>query len=73
MWDNIAQAGIMSFGVISIFLVAIGNRWGFIFGLASQPFWYITSIINHQWGVVGVSIFYTISWGIGVYRNFFRK
>ncbi len=45
MWDIIAQVGIVIFGAIAIILVAKKNKWGFVVGLLSQPFWFITSFI----------------------------
>lgn len=73
MWDTIAQIGIFIFGVLGIILVARKNKWGFVFGLLSQPFWYITSIQNKQWGIVMVSVVYTFSWAYGVYEWFWKK
>ena len=58
MGNLIAQGGILIFGIIAIILVARKNKWGFVFGLLSQPFWYMTAIQNHQWGIVLVSIVY---------------
>jgi len=73
MWDMVAQAGIFTFGVLGIILVARKNKWGFVFGLLSQPFWFITSIQNGQWGIVAVSIIYTFSWAYGVYNWFWKN
>ena len=73
MWDTILQIGIFITGVAAIILVAKKNKWGFVFGLLSQPFWYITSFINKQWGVFFVSIIYTISWAYGIYEWFFKN
>jgi len=73
MWENISQIAIFIFGVTSIILVAKKNKWGFVFGLLTQPFWYITSFINKQWGVFFVSIFYSLSWLYGIYEWFFKK
>jgi len=73
MWDLIAQIGIFIFGVLAIILVARKNKWGFFFGLLSQPFWYITAITNHQWGIVLVSVVYTCSWAYGLYNWFWSK
>ncbi len=73
MWDTIAQIGVSIFGVTAIILVAKKNKWGFIFGLLSQPFWFITSLINKQWGVLFVSIIYTCSWLYGVHEWFFKS
>ncbi len=73
MWDFISQVGIFVFGVLGIILVARKNKWGFVFGLLSQPFWYITAIINEQWGIVLVSLIYTASWTYGIYEWFWKK
>lgn len=71
--DLISQIGIAIFGVTAIILVAKKNKWGFVLGLISQPFWYITSFINKQWGVFFVSIIYTFSWALGIYEWFFKN
>jgi nicotinamide riboside transporter PnuC len=73
MWDTIAQIGLTIFGVTAIILVAKKNKWGFVFGLLSQPFWFITSFVNKQWGVFFVSIIYTFSWLFGIYEWFFKS
>ena len=53
--DAIAQIGITIFGVAAILLVAKKNKWGFVMGLISQPFWLMTSYLNKQWGVFFLS------------------
>lgn len=71
--DSIAQIGITIFGVAAIILVAKKNKWGFVLGLASQPFWIITSYLNRQWGVLLLSVVYVGSWSYGIYEWFFKK
>ncbi|MFA6039644.1 MAG: nicotinamide mononucleotide transporter [Candidatus Peribacteraceae bacterium] len=73
MWDIIAQISISIFGAISVFLVARNNRWGWVMGLAMQPFWLITSYQHEQWGVFFVSFLYLGTWAYGTYRWFFLK
>jgi nicotinamide riboside transporter PnuC len=73
MWDTISQIGITVFGVAAIILVAKKNKWGFVFGLLSQPFWIVTSFINKQWGVLFLSIIYIGSWALGIYEWFYKK
>ena len=68
MWDKISQIAIFLFGTSAILLVSKKNKWGFILGMLSQPFWYITSYMNHQWGIFFMNIVYTVSWGIGIYE-----
>jgi len=71
MLDIISQIAIFAFGVAAIILVAKKNKWGFVFGLLTQPFWYITSYIHQQWGVFFVSLAYTFSWIYGIYKWFY--
>ena len=72
MYEIISQTAIFILGAIAIILVAKKNKWGFVAGLVSQPFWFITSYMNKQWGVFFVSFVYSISWGYGVYEWFFK-
>ena len=73
MWDTISQIGIAIFGISAIILVAKKNKWGFVLGLLSQPFWLITSIVNKQWAVFLLSIIYMGSWILGIHEWFFKK
>lgn len=73
MLDLICQIGIIVFGVSAVFLVAKKNKWGFVLGLISQPFWLVTSIVNHQWGVFLLSIVYMFNWVFGIYNWFYKK
>ena len=50
MWDTISQIAIFVLGASAIILVAKKNKWGFVVGIFSQPFWFITSFVNQQWG-----------------------
>ena len=70
--DTIAQIGIAIFGVAAVILVAKKNKWGFVLGLASQPFWLITSYLNKQWVVFFLSIIYLFSWALGIYNWFYK-
>ena len=70
--DAIAQIGITIFGVSAVILVARKNKWGFVLGLASEPFWLITSYLHQQWGVFLLTVIYVFSWSYGTY-NWFRK
>ncbi|MCX6719691.1 MAG: nicotinamide mononucleotide transporter [Candidatus Staskawiczbacteria bacterium] len=72
-FDFIAQIGITVFGVSAIILVARKNKWGFVIGLVSQPFWLITSYLNKQWGVFFLTVVYVFSWSYGIYESFYRK
>lgn len=72
MLDTIAQIGIAIFGITAIILVSKKNKWGFVFGLLSQPFFFVTTLVNEQWGLFLLSIIYTFSWAFGIYEWFFK-
>jgi len=70
------QIWIGVFGTMAIWLVGRlehWRRWGFIFGLMSQPAWIYTAIKNEQWGILVLSFWYTYSWGQGVYNYWIKK
>lgn len=73
MLDVICQIVISITGVTALFLMAKGNRWGFVVGLISQPFWFITTYQHQQWGIFGISFVYTANWIYGIYNWFFNK
>lgn len=73
MLDTICQFGIIIFGLLSIFLIARKNRWGFVFGLLAQPFWFITTYTNQQWGIFLLAAAYTVTWAYGIWEWFFKK
>jgi len=72
MWDIASQIGIAVLGISSVVLVAKKNKWGFVLGLLSQPFWFITSFLNEQWGIFFLSLVYTGSWCLGIYEWFYK-
>jgi hypothetical protein len=49
------------------------NRWGFVVGLASQPFWFITTYLHEQWGVMGITVLYCFIWAYGIWGWFSKK
>lgn len=65
------QAGILIFGMGAVFLVNDPRpnvrRWGSVFGLIAQPFWYYETFTHGQWGIFVSSFFYTYSWSRGFY------
>jgi len=73
MLDTISQIAIFILGASAIILVAKKNKWGFVLGILSQPFWFITSFINQQWGVFFVNMVFTMSWALGIYEWFFKN
>jgi hypothetical protein len=69
-WLEIASQFAISMGPMGAILLGSGSRWGFILGLAIQPFWFYTSFRHRQWGIFIASFFYALGWAMGVYRNF---
>ena len=49
------------------------NRWGYVLGLCSQPFWFYTTISNKQYGLFVLSCWCTFSWCNGIYKRFYKK
>lgn len=70
--ELIAQLWIMIFGCVAIWLVGRPEEWsrfGYIFGILSQPAWFYTSIKHRQWGILLLSIWYTYAWGQGIWYH----
>lgn len=70
MIEQISQTMIFILGSLAIFLISVKNKYGFIVGFLSQPFWLYASWSNRQWGIFILSIIYMISWLIGIYTHF---
>ena len=70
----IEQIIIMVMSCGSIFLLSSKRlfRWGFVVGLMGQPFWIHTALTHEQWGILAVSLWYTIAHVRGI-RNHFKK
>ena len=71
---DIEQSGIFILGISSIVLVGLHpdnvlQRYGFIVGLLSQPFWIYFSFRTKSWGIFWLSVIYTLSWINGIINN----
>ncbi|MCK5600499.1 hypothetical protein KAR91_01450 [Candidatus Pacearchaeota archaeon] len=69
------QVGLLLFGAAAIYLVGLEpsnpyQKWGYVVGLISQPFWLYATYRDEQWGIFYLSIFYTYSWSAGIYNHF---
>lgn len=71
--EQVSQIGISTFGIIALILVIKKNKWGFVCGLISQPFWLYTAYHNNQTGVFIVSVAYGFTWMYGIYEWFFKN
>ncbi|WP_374520349.1 hypothetical protein [Hydrogenophaga sp.] len=71
------QLGIALFGLTAIYF-AMGNnprlrKWAPIIGLAGQPFWFMATIPNAQWGMVGLCVAYTLVYVRGIWMQWGAK
>lgn len=73
MMDIISQVGIVLFGLVAVYLTQDKReerrKWACIFGLLSQPFWFISAASNNQPGVLFISFVYALIWLKGFYTN----
>ena len=75
--ELIAQIGIISLGCSSVWFISRPEtwkwkRWGYILGLAANPFWFYIGYKTQQWGIIIVSLWYTYSWGLGVWNYWIK-
>ena len=67
------QSMIFILGIVTMFMISRKeewSKWGFVAGLAAQPFWYYSSITTHQYGILCLNIIYTFCWVQGIYFRF---
>ncbi len=67
--DAVCQLGVL-LSALATFLLARKNKWGWVLGLCSQPFWLTTAYLNNQWGVFINSTIFTFVWVYGAYKWF---
>ena len=72
-----AQLGISVFGVLAFLLVTREERryqiLGTVFGLISNPFWWMMVIATEQWLTVPVHLAYTYGWVSKAYRLYQQR
>lgn len=63
---QIAQLGISLFGCVAFLLVLReeprAQRWGVVFGLISNPFWWLMVVATAQWITIPLHCLYTYGW-----------
>lgn len=57
----IAQSAILALSAIGIWLLSCrdAGRWGWVVGLAAQPFWLWETLRAEQWGMFANAIVFT--------------
>lgn len=48
------------------------RRWACIFGIAGQPAWFYASWQAAQWGILTLSLVYTVGWIRGLWTHWVR-
>lgn len=71
------QAVIFITGIAAVWLSQDENsarrKYACLFALAGQPFWFYASYQASQWGVMVLSVFYTIAWAKGFYLYWIKR
>ena len=73
--ETLTQIGIPVLSGSGIWLVGRPEpwkRWGYILGLAAQPFWLYVSFTPKMWGVLLVTLFCTYGWAQGVWFHWIK-
>lgn len=68
----IVQTMIAALTIPALYLVGRQDhwrRWGFVIGLASQPFWLWATWSDQAWGMLIVAVFCTGTWALGVWNH----
>ena len=74
--DIVAQVGLVLFSGLAIWFLGRREawaRWGWVFGLISEPFWLYTAIKTRQWGIVVMCMWWTYSWAQGLWNHWVKK
>lgn len=71
------QLGIALCGVTAVYLSQDARlsrrRWASVFGLLGQPAWFIETISAKQWGMVALTVVYTLAWAKGFHAHWIAK
>ncbi len=68
--QDIAQIAIAITGILASILIAYKIKWGPLIAFLGQPFWFYSAYTSKQWGIFIVTILYTFTWGLAVWRWF---
>lgn len=72
-WHNAAQLWVLLTSSAAVYCVARTDkwhRWGYVFGLLSEPGWFYAAWIAQQWGTLLLTIWWSYSWCTGAWRRF---
>ena len=71
--DILLNAGLAIFGLSALLLTLLGNRWGSVIGLCSQPLWFAVGWRSKAYSICILAFAYGVVWCIGIWKQFFRK
>lgn len=74
--EAVAQALIALTSLAAMWMVTRGeswSKWGFVVGLAGQPFWLYSTFVSAQFGMFIVSALYTWFWAQSIWEEWFSK
>ncbi len=64
-------------GCTSIWLVndhrEAWRKWACVFGMVGQPFWFYSAFHAQQWGILTLTLVYTVSWARGFWNSWLQK
>lgn len=72
----IEQVIIAVTGLIAIWLTqdeGQNRKYACLFGLAGQPFWVYAAWVAQQWGILILTIFYTLAWLKGIKTYWWKR
>jgi len=71
------QAVILITGALAIWLTQQRNvswqRYACLIGIIGQPYWLLATYEAEQWGMFGLSIFYSYSWLVGINNHWLKS
>ena len=69
----LTQLALAIFGLTALWLAtgtdAAGRRWAPVIGLAGQPFWIAFAIKSSAWGLLALSIAYSVVYARGIWKQ----
>lgn len=73
----LSQVAIGLLGVASVMLVTSKDeslrRIAAPIALMAEPFWFYTAYVNDQWGILLLTLIYTVRWGQVFIRDWVRR
>ena len=73
----LCQVMIFVLGAVAVTLLSCKNKWlhwlSFVVLLCSEPFWFWTTIVHCQWGMLLLSCLYTIMLVRGAFNYYPRR